>query len=56
MAALRIGLLPQLEAQPDATLAEHCRQWEHTVGVPVSTTTMNRVIRGDFGWTRKKSR
>jgi transposase len=55
MAALRIGLLPQLEAQPDATLAEHCRQWEQTVGVPVSTTTMNRVIRGDFGWTRKKS-
>jgi len=29
MAALRVGLLPQLEAHPDATLQEHCRLWEH---------------------------
>ena len=56
MAALRIGLLPQLEAQPDATLAEHCRQWEQTAGVRVSTASMSRVITGHFGWTRKKSR
>ena len=51
---LRAGLLPQLEAQPDATLAEHCARWEHTAGVRVSTATMSRVIRLDLGWTRKK--
>src|ERR671914_580414 len=41
---LRAGLLPQLEAQPDATLAEHCARWEQTTGVRVSTATMSRVI------------
>jgi transposase len=53
---LRAGLLPQLEAQPDATLAEHCARWEQTAGVRVSTATMSRVIRRHFNWTRKKSR
>jgi len=53
---LRAGLLPQLEALPDATLAEHCARWEQTTGVRVSTATMSRVIGGHFGWTRKKSR
>jgi transposase len=53
---LRLGLLPQLEAQPDATLEEHCAQWEQITGVRVSTATMSRVITGHFGWTRKKSR
>ncbi len=53
---LRAGLLPQLEAQPDATLREHCARWEQTTGVRVSTATMSRVISGHFGWTRKKSR
>jgi len=56
LAALRAGLLPQLEAQPDATLEEHCRAWEGTHRVRVSTATMSRVIAGHFGWTRKKSR
>jgi len=51
---LRAGLLPQLEAQPDATLEEHCTRWEDTTGVRVSTATMSRVISGHFGWTRKK--
>ena len=55
MAALRAGLLPQLEAHPDATLEEHCRQWEREHQVQVSTATMSRVITGHFGWTRKKS-
>jgi len=55
MGALRAGLLPQLEAQPDATLEEHCRAWERTRRVRVSTATMSRVIAGHFGWTRKKS-
>lgn len=56
MGPLRAGLLPQLEAQPDATLAEHCARWERATGARVSTATMSRVIRGHFGWTRKKSR
>ncbi len=55
MEPLRAGLLPQLEAQPDATLAEHCRQWEQVTGMQVSPATMSRVITGHFGWTRKKS-
>jgi transposase len=55
MGPLRAGLLPQLEAQSDATLEEHCREWERTHGVRVSTATMSRVIAGHFGWTRKKS-
>jgi transposase len=29
-AALRAGLLPQLQAHPAATLEEHCRLWEQT--------------------------
>ena len=52
---LRAGLLPQLEAHPDATLEEHCRRWEQAHQVRVSTATMSRVIAGHFGWTRKKS-
>ena len=51
---LRTGLLPQLQAQPDATLEEHCQRWEQTHGVRVSTATMSRVIAGHFDWTRKK--
>jgi transposase len=53
---LRAGLLPQLEAQPDATLAEHCARWEAATGVRVSTASMSRVISPHFGWTRKKPR
>ena len=53
-AALPAGLLPQLEAHPDATLAEHCARWEERTGVRVSPATMSRVIRNDRGWTRKK--
>lgn len=54
LAALRAGLLPQLEAHPDATLAELCEWWEETHGVRVSQATMSRVITRYFGWTRKK--
>src|SRR5215207_4164111 len=53
-AALRAGLLPQLAAYPDATLAEHCTWWEAAHGVRVSPATMSRVITRDLGWTRKK--
>jgi transposase len=54
MAALRAGLLPQLEAHPDATLEDHCRWWAAAHQLSVSTATMSRVITGHFGWTRKK--
>ena len=56
MAALRAGLLPQLEAHPDATLEEHARLWERAHGMVVSPSTVSRVISRDLGWTRKKSR
>lgn len=55
----RIGLArePALRAQvaatPDATLAEHCRAWEHGQGARVSLATMSRALRR-VGWTRKK--
>ena len=56
MAALRVGLLAQLEAHPDATLKEHCGLWEQARGMLVSPSTVSRVITHDLGWTRKKSR
>jgi transposase len=53
-AALDAGLLPQLQARPDATLAEHCAAWERATGQAVSPSTLRRaVVR--LGWTRKKS-
>ena len=53
LAALRVGLVPQLEAHPDATLVEHCRLWEAEHGMAVSEATMSRAITA-LGWTRKK--
>lgn len=52
-AALLAGLLPQLEAHPDATLVEHCQIWEATHGIQVCSATMSRAIRR-LNWTRKK--
>ena len=52
-AALRAGLLSQLDISPDATLAEHCRIFETTQGIQVSSATMSRAIQR-LGWTRKK--
>jgi transposase len=52
-AALQGGLQPQLDAYPDATLAEHCQIWETTQGVQVSSATMSRAIQR-LNWTRKK--
>src|SRR6187551_1225267 len=54
-AGLKAGLLPRLQDQPDATLAEHCAWWEETQGVRVSQATMSRVITQHFEWTRKTS-
>lgn len=51
--ALYAGLLPQLEAHPDATLAEHCQWWEATHGFQVSSATMSRAVTR-LNWTRKK--
>jgi transposase len=48
-------LWAQLEAQPDALLAEHCARWEKAQGMRVSQATMSRAIRR-LDWTRKKSR
>ena len=46
-------LVAQLEATPDATLAEHCETWERTQGVRVSIDTMRRAI-GRVDWRVKK--
>jgi transposase len=52
-AALRAGLPSQLDAYPDATLADHCQIWETNQGVQVSTASMSRAIQ-HLNWTRKK--
>ena len=45
LALLQARLQAQLEAFPDATLEEHCQQWEAQEGIKVSITTMSRAIR-----------
>jgi transposase len=52
---LRAGLLPQLQAHPADTRAEHGARWAETHGVKVAISTMSRVIIRDLRWTRKKS-
>ena len=49
------ALIAQLEAAPDATLAEHCGTWESAQGVRVSIDTMRRAI-ARVRWRRKKRR
>ena len=51
--ALEPSLRRQLEAAPDATLAEHIAQWNADHGSALSTWTMARAIRR-LGWSRKK--
>jgi transposase len=51
--ALQNGLLPQLQAHPDATLKEHCKLWEQETGMRVSISTMSESIKR-LEWTRKK--
>ncbi|MGH2480597.1 MAG: helix-turn-helix domain-containing protein [Ktedonobacteraceae bacterium] len=53
--ALCAQLLPQLEANPDRTLEDHCQIWKAEQGQEVSAKTMGRAIKR-LGWTRKKSR
>ena len=47
------ALEAQLHLQPDATLEEHCQQWQQEQGVTVSRATMSRALRR-AGLTRKK--
>ncbi len=53
-AALIAGLEPQLAANADATLPEHCALWEGAGGEPVSEATMSRALK-ELGWPLKKS-
>jgi transposase len=48
------ALAAQIEAVPDATLAEHCAVWAQQQGIVVSAATMSRAIRR-LGITVKKS-
>jgi len=47
------ALLAQLQAAPDATLAQHCATWAQ--GQAISVSTMDRTI-ARLGWTHKKTR
>lgn len=47
------ALLAQVAAAPDATLAEHCQQWQATHGVALSISAMSRRLRA-LGLTLKK--
>jgi transposase len=49
------ALLAQVQAAPDATLAEHCAAWATATGVSLSEATMSRSLRR-IGWPLKKSR
>jgi transposase len=53
--ALAPALEQQLAAIPDASLAQHCRQWAATQGATVSPSAMRRAIRR-LTWTRKQRR
>ena len=46
-------LLAQLDAAPDALLAEHAAQWNADHGTTLSPWTIGRAIRR-LGWSRKK--
>lgn len=52
---LQAELVAQLQAHDDLRLEDHCRLWEQSHGVSVSTATMSRAIKR-VGWTRKKRR
>ncbi|HEY7415169.1 MAG TPA: helix-turn-helix domain-containing protein [Ktedonobacteraceae bacterium] len=54
-AALHAGLLPQLEAHPDATLVEHCQFWEAMHGFQISSATRSRTIK-HLNWTAPRKR
>jgi transposase len=47
------ALVAQVQAHPDATLAEHCAWWQERAGRSVSVTTMHRAF-ARLRWPRKK--
>jgi transposase len=47
-------LRARIEAEPDATVLEHCAWWAEHEGQELSEATMWRAIRR-LGWTQKKS-
>ena len=47
-------LLARLQAEPDATVLEHCAWWAEHQGQQLSEATMWRAMRR-VGWTHKKS-
>lgn len=47
-------LLARLEAEPDATVLEHCAWWAEHQGQQLSEATMWRAMHR-LGWTHKKS-
>jgi len=47
-------LLARLEAEPDATVREHCAWWAEHQGQEVSEATMWRALHR-LGWTHKKN-
>src|SRR5713101_4916815 len=51
--AIHAALVAQFDADPDATFAMYCDQWEGATGVRVSQSTMYRAQQR-IGWTRKK--
>jgi len=51
--AVHADLGAQFAADPDATFAAYCNQWEAATGVHVSESTMYRAQQR-IGWTRKK--
>ncbi len=50
----QLALREQVQATPDATLAEHCATWEAATGVRLSTATMSRTL-ARLNQPRKKS-
>ena len=46
-------LLARLQAEPDATVVEHCAWWAEHQGQAVSEVTMWRALHR-LGWTHKK--
>jgi transposase len=48
------ALRAQLDAQPDATFAQHAAVWNAVHSTSLSQWTLGRAIRR-MGWTRKKS-
>ena len=53
--AQQSALWAQLEADPDATLAQHTQRWNTAHSVALSSRTLSRAIQR-LGWTRKKRR